>query len=165
MFYGELLHLSGDFSVQLLIVTLAITPLYKLFPKAVWIRWLLQRRRYIGVAAFLYALLHTVIYLLRKADVSLIVKEAGDISMGSGWLALMIMLLLALTSNDSSVRYLKQRWRQLHRFTYAATALIFIHWILTAFDPVLAYVHLVVIGFLISLRLFYEFKSSRRFAR
>lgn len=145
IFYGEILHLSGDFAVQLLIVSLALTPLRLLFPKVKWGRWLMRRRRYIGVAAFGYGLLHTIIYLQRKADVARIIDESKDIGLWTGWLALLIMLLLAITSNDFSVRKLRRKWQMVHRTVYVAAALVFAHWIITAFDPLVAYLHATVL--------------------
>lgn len=153
IFYGEILHLSGDFAVQLLIATLTLTPLRLLFPRTKLVRWLVQRRRYIGVAAFGYGLLHTAIYLQRKAELALILDEAKDVDMWTGWLALLVMLLLAITSNDLSVRKLRRRWQTLHRTVYVAAALIFAHWILTAFDPFDAYLHATVLIIFLAIRL------------
>lgn len=153
IFYGEFIHLSGDFAVQLLIATLTITPLRRVFPKAKWVRWLLSRRRYLGVAAFAYGLLHTLVYLQRKVDPGLILDEAKDSGMWTGWLALLIMLALASTSNNYSVRRLQRNWQKLHRTVYVAAALVFAHWILTAFDPTTAYWYLAVLVLLILIRL------------
>jgi sulfoxide reductase heme-binding subunit YedZ len=52
LFYGELMHASGEIGARLLIIALAITPLRLLFPQASWLLWLAARRRYFGVAAF-----------------------------------------------------------------------------------------------------------------
>ena len=50
-FYGEVVLATGDLSAKLLIATLAVTPLTLMFPGRPWVRWLLGRRRYLGVAA------------------------------------------------------------------------------------------------------------------
>ena len=73
--------------------------------------------------------------------------------MWTGWLALVVMLVLAATSNDASVRRLGRRWPLLHRTVYAAAALSFVHWILSAFDPVPGYIHLGVLAGLEAIRL------------
>ena len=52
MAYGELMHVSGEFSARFLIVALMVTPLMVVFSHHRWPRWLLARRRYLGVAAF-----------------------------------------------------------------------------------------------------------------
>jgi len=160
IFYGEVLHFTGDFSVQLLIVTLAITPLRLVFPKSLVVRWLLQRRRYLGVASFAYSLLHTAIYLLRKKDIGLILNEATDIGIATGWIALSIMFLLASTSNDYSVRQLKRKWKILHRTVYLIAGLSFIHWVFTAFNPNIAYIHLAILAMLLSLRLIMKIRMN-----
>ena len=151
-FYGEYLHWTGEFAAQLLIVTLAITPLHLAFPSVRWVRWLLARRRYLGVATFGYSLLHALAYLEQEAALQPIIDDAFDIPIGTGWIALMIFLLLAVTSNDSSVRRLKRKWKTLHRAVYFAAALTFAHWLLTAFDPLVGSIHLAVLALLLAFR-------------
>jgi len=133
--YGEALHQSGDWSVRLLILALAVTPLRLAFPRAAWAMWLLRRRRDIGVATFAYAILHLVIYLARKAEAAmLIVREAADPGMAAGWIAFVLLAALAVTSNDASVRRLGRAWKGLHRLVYPAAVLTLAHWLLTAFE-------------------------------
>jgi len=134
--YGEVIHESGDWSARLLIATLAVTPLRMLFPGASFPRWLMERRRDLGVATFGYALLHTLVYLERKADIGLILAEAMEPGLWTGWLALAVFALLAITSNDASVRALRIWWKKLHRLVYIGAILTFAHWLLTAFDIV-----------------------------
>lgn len=153
-FYGEYIHRTGDFSVKLLIVTMAVTPLSLVFGNASWVCWLRRNRRYLGVACFCYALLHTAAYLLEQ-PMDRILRESTEIPIGTGWLALSIMLPLALTSNDLSLRLLRRNWKLLHRLVYAVAALTFLHWVLTAFDPVAAYWHLGVLAGLECIRLGY----------
>jgi sulfoxide reductase heme-binding subunit YedZ len=152
-FYGEYLHATGELGVQLLIVAMAVTPLKMVFPGAGWVQWLARRRRYIGVAAFGYSLLHAVAYIERQAFKT-IVEDAAELAMLTGWIALLVMLALAVTSNDSAVRLLRAAWKRLHRTVYLAAALAIAHWILTAFDPTSAYIHLGVLATLEALRLF-----------
>ena len=134
--YGEFIQASGDWSVRLLIATMAVTPIRLLLAGSRWPAWLLARRRHLGVATFGYALLHTIAYLVRKADFDLIAAEGADPSLWTGWLAFFIFAALAVTSNNASVRLLASRWKQLHRLVYAAAILTFAHWLLSAFDIV-----------------------------
>ena len=152
-FYGEYLHWTAVQSARLIIFTLGITPLRLFFPKPNWIRWLVSRRRDIGVAAFFYGLAHTVAYVAYKGDILLIFREAASVALLSGWVAMFLLLLLAVTSNDWSVRRLGARWSKVHTLVYIAAALVFMHWILTAFDPVSGYIHLAVLAILLLLRL------------
>jgi sulfoxide reductase heme-binding subunit YedZ len=126
--------------------------LRRLFPRQAWTAWLLPRRRYLGVAAFAYATLHAAVYVLRLGDLPRIVAEALEAGLLTGWLAFAIFLPLALTSNDASVRKLGPAWKRLHRAVYAAALLSFAHWILVAFDPTSAYVHLGVLAAIETMR-------------
>ncbi len=160
MFYGEVLHESGVLSARLLMLSLAITPLRMLFARARWPTWLLQRRRWFGVASFAYALQHTVIYLDKKADWPAILADGLLLEMWTGWLALGILMLLALSSNDLSVRLMKRAWKRLHRWVYAAAVLAFAHWIFIAFNFVPALVHLLILAGLEWFRLFRSHKPA-----
>jgi sulfoxide reductase heme-binding subunit YedZ len=144
LFYGEVVHASGEWAMRFLLAALAVTPLRRWFPRQAWTAWLLPRRRYFGVAAFAYALLHALVYLQRSADLPRILAEAAEAGLLTGWIGLALFLPLAITSNDASVRRLGRAWKKLHRLVYAAAAASFAHWILVAFDPTTAYVYLAV---------------------
>jgi sulfoxide reductase heme-binding subunit YedZ len=152
MSYGEFIHWSGDISVWLLITALAVTPLRRIV-KGGFNLWLGQRRRDIGVASFAYAAGHLGAYVMRKADAVLIIGEGLEPGLLTGWIAFAIFLPLAITSNDASARWLKAGWRRLHWFVYPAAVLTAAHWVLTAFDPTLAWIHAGIITALLALRL------------
>lgn len=153
IFYGVLLHASGVLAARLLIIAMAVTPLGLIFPRAAWVRWLKSRRRYLGVAAFGYSLLHAAVYIQRRQELALIVEDARTMALWTGWLALLIMLVLVATSNDASTRLLKRGWKKLHRVTYIAALLTFTHWLLTAFNPAQGFIHLGILAMLEFLRL------------
>ena len=144
-FYGEYLHATGDWSAKLLIIALALTPMRRLLPRSRLLGWLLGQRRYIGLAACGYALAHLLAYLVRAESLETVLNEAWQPGMLSGWVALIILVPLTLTSNDLSVAWLGRRWKYLHRFVYIAALLTFAHWVLLAFDPVAAYAHAAVL--------------------
>ena len=145
MFYGEILHVTGELSARLMMLSMAVTPFRLMFPNAAWPNWLLHRRRYIGIAAFIYAALHTVVYLNRKRDISLILDEAGDFAMWTGWAAFFIFIVLAATSNDASVKALQRTWKKIHRYIYVAALLLFAHWVFAAFDFVPGLIHFAIL--------------------
>ena len=145
LFYGEIIHASGEISARLLLLTLAITPLRLFFSESNWPNWLLHRRRYFGVAVFMYAALHTVVYLDRKIGSGLLLQEAAGFSMWTGWLAMAILVPLALTSNDWSVRRFRRAWKKLHRWVYLAALLTFAHWIFVAFSFVPGLIHFLIL--------------------
>lgn len=123
-----LVHPSGETSTRLLITTMMATPL------AMWLkdwrgsRWLKRNRRYFGVAAFGYALLHTVFYLIDKGFIARVVGELPRLYIWTGWIAFIIFVPLAITSMDFFVRKMGTWWKWLQWWTYAAAVLTLIHW-------------------------------------
>ena len=160
LFYGEFIHITGDWSARLLILTLAVTPLRNIMPKQRWTAWLFRQRRYLGVATFAYAVPHLVAYLVKLADAGRILSEGIEPGMLTGWLAMLIFTALAITSNNTSVRKLGKRWKVLHRLVYAGAVLTFMHWILLAFDPLQGYIHAGVLVAIILLRFVRPASSS-----
>ncbi len=152
IYYGEYLHWTGLWATWLLIVTLAVSTLRRFGARLAVTRWLLRRRRDLGLITFAYATAHTLAYLFYKADAAVIAREAIDPGMLTGWIAGLIFVLLALTSNDLSVRRLGRRWNTLHRGVYLAAVLTLAHWLLTAFDPTTGWVHAGLVGVLLVLR-------------
>lgn len=153
VYYGEYLHWTGQWGARLLLATLLVSALRRFMPRARITLWLSRRRRDLGLVMFTFAAAHIVAYLWRKGDVGLIATEALDIGLGTGWVAGVLFLALALTSNDASVRRLGRRWQALHRFVYLAAVLTFAHWVLTAFDPTAGWIHAAVFGVLLGLRI------------
>lgn len=164
LFYGKIIQITGDTSVKLLIVTLAASPARLLFTRSAWAAWLMRHRRDFGVASFAYALLHTLVYVGRKADFSLIVTEAAHPGLLAGWVAMVLMLVLGVTSNDVSVRLLRTAWKRLHLLVYPATALTLAHWLLEAYDLGPALVHGGIIAVLVAARFMLARRRRTRIA-
>jgi len=127
--YSMALHPTGEFAARFLVLAMLATPLMVLFKGWRGPRWLLRQRRALGVAAFGYATLHVVFYLIDRGEVSRMLEDLGSVSIWSGWIAWGLFLPLALTSNDRAVRWLGPRWKALQRMTYLAAALVALHWI------------------------------------
>ena len=123
-----LLHPTGEFAARFMIIAMMITPLMMLFKRARWPRWLMKRRRYLGVAAFCYAALHTGLYLIDEGAVAFTGGEISKLYIWSGWLAFVIFVPLAVTSTDGWVRKLGPKWKTLQRFVYASAVLTLLHW-------------------------------------
>lgn len=124
----DLLHPTGEFAARFMIIAMIITPLAMLFKGARWPRWLMKRRRYLGVAAFGYAALHAVLYLLDEGMVAFTGGEISKFYIWTGWLAFLIFVPLAVTSTDGWVRRLGSTWKTLQRFVYGAAVLTLLHW-------------------------------------
>ena len=123
-----LLHPTGEFAARFMIIAMMITPLMMLFRDASWPRWLMKRRRYLGVAAFFYALVHTVLYLIDEGAIAFTGDEVSKLYIWTGWIAFLIFVPLAVTSTDAWVRRLGRSWKKLQQFVYAAAILTLIHW-------------------------------------
>ena len=124
-----LLHPTGEFSARFMIIALMISPLRLLLPRSRVLGWLMERRRYFGVAAFAYALAHTVLYIIDLNSLRAILDEFWAIGIWTGWLAFFIFIPLALTSNDWAVRRMGTRWKILQRCVYGAALGTLLHWI------------------------------------
>ena len=126
--YHDLLHPTGEFAARFMILAMMITPLVMLLPSWRGPRWLLQRRRYIGVAAFAYALVHTVFYLVDKGVIAFSAPELTKTAIWSGWLGMLIFVPLAIASTEGWVRRLGPRWKTLQRAVYIAAVATLLHW-------------------------------------
>ena len=113
-------HTTGEWTLRLLIATLAITPLRHLTG---WV-WLTRLRRMVGLFAFFYLMLHFTTYALLDAslDIAYIVEDVADrLYITAGFAAFVMLVPLAATSTNAMVRRIGPlRWRRLHRLVYAA---------------------------------------------
>lgn len=149
----DLLHPTGEFSARFMIVAMIISPLLTIFGNRPWTAWLLRRRRSFGLAAFAYAILHLVFYLIDMEELKPILAEFWAPGIWTGWAALLLFLPLALTSNNRSMRWLRQRWKILQRLVYGAALLTLAHWLLIHDGVTSALVHFIPLGALQLLRM------------
>jgi methionine sulfoxide reductase heme-binding subunit len=124
----DMLHPTGEWSARLMILAMMIGPLVSLFGPRPSTNWLVARRRYLGVGAFLYALLHLIFYVIDMGSVDDMLAEFLTPGIWTGWAAMAIMIPLALTSNDAAMRALKAGWKKLQRLVYPAAVLTLLHW-------------------------------------
>jgi methionine sulfoxide reductase heme-binding subunit len=124
----QMIHPSGEFSARFMIVAMMATPLTMLLRGWRVPQWLKRNRRYLGVAAFGYALLHTILYLIDKAALNPVLSDLPKFYIWTGWVAFLIFVPLAITSSDWFVRKMGTWWKWLQRWTYAAAVLTLAHW-------------------------------------
>lgn len=144
-------HELGEIALQLLVIGLCITPLRRFVGVN-----LLKFRRAIGVVAFVYVVLHMLVWAV--LDVQTLERVWADILkrpyITIGMAAFVALLPLALTSNNRSVRVLGATWRKLHKLVYLAAILAAVHfvWLVKGFqlEPL---IYLGVIVALIGLRM------------
>ncbi|GBF78913.1 ferric reductase-like transmembrane domain-containing protein [Aphanothece sacrum] len=125
---GLLGNFLGFVAIFFYIVTLLPTNLRIVFPqtkKTGIPKFLLQQRRLIGILAFLVALGHGYL-LVMKRDFDFFDFKTSWIYI-QGVVTLTIFTLLAITSNDWSIKRLKKNWKRLHNLTYIAMFLLTWH--------------------------------------
>ena len=122
-----LIRSSGDWTLRLLCLTLAVTPLRVLANQPALARF----RRMLGLTTFFYALLHFLAYawLDMGFDAAQIARDIPKRPFALvGFLALLLMLPLAATSFNRAIRALgAARWRALLRAIYAIAVLAILH--------------------------------------
>lgn len=119
-------HFLGVWTIRLLILTLAITPLrdLDLFNG-------LRYRRALGLLAFYYAAMHLTTYWVLDQALDLSAVWADIVKrpfITFGMLAFTLLVPLALTSNTASIQRLGRRWTSLHKLIYPAAALGALHY-------------------------------------
>lgn len=137
----RLTHPSGEWAARFLILALMMGPLLMLRPRWTALRWLIRRRRWVGVAAFGYAAAHLALYLGDKGAAAFSAQELGKATILFGWVAFLVMAPLAATSWDGAVRRLGRAWKPMQRAAYAVAVLVLLHWALSKHGLAPALVH------------------------
>jgi len=129
---------------------LMLNPLRNIFATSKILRELNNHRRILGVAVFNYALLHVICFVIKRGSIMATFKWLAHPVILPGFIAFLILIPLAITSNKISLKYLKfLRWKKLHNMAYIAEIGIFIHMVLrggnTTFYALLLFIPLVVL--------------------
>ncbi|MFN3500818.1 MAG: protein-methionine-sulfoxide reductase heme-binding subunit MsrQ [Allorhizobium sp.] len=160
-------HLLGLWAFRFLCLGLAVTPLRDLFGIN-----LIAYRRALGLLAFYYVLAHFAVYL--TLDRGLILSSiAGDILKRPyimlGMAGLLMLIPLALTSNQWSIRRLGPRWNRLHKLTYPILLVAILHYALSlkVIDPEAAFyiaVTVILLGYRLVRPKIMERRRAKRMA-
>lgn len=124
---NEVIHRSGWWALIFLLVSLAITPLRRSSRYGK----LVDVRRMIGVASFCYAATHLSLYVADQGyDLVRVATEiASRLYLTIGFVALLGLVALAVTSNDAMVKRLGGvNWRRLHQVAYLIGILALVHY-------------------------------------
>lgn len=118
---------TGTWALVFLCITLAMSPLRLLTGSTMWIKM----RRMFGLFCFFYALLHFLIWIWldQNFDIYAMVKDIIDrpfITMG--FISFVLLIPLALTSNQQSLRSLGKNWSLLHRLIYIIACTVIAHY-------------------------------------
>ncbi len=123
---NDLIHRTGYWALVFLLVTLAVTPLARVGR----LNGLIDVRRMLGVGACVYAATHILLFIadqmfdLLKVATEIVLRLYLTI----GFIALLGLIALAVTSTDAMVRRLgSRRWQRLHQLVYGIALLALIH--------------------------------------
>ena len=124
----KLTHETGVWALRLLLLTLALSPLRQWTGEAGWIRF----RRMFGLYAYFYSCCHFAIWFIADhsfdfSDMLEDVIKRPYITLGFS--AFVLLLPLALTSNQSMIRRLGRKWKALHKLVYAILLLTVLHFL------------------------------------
>jgi sulfoxide reductase heme-binding subunit YedZ len=120
------IHFSGDWTVRLLVATLAVTPLVAALRQP----RLVPMRRILGVAVFAWILAHFTLYIVDQHFNLVVVAQeiVKRIYLTIGFVALLMLAALAATSTDQAISRLgAQQWKRLHQLVYAIAILGLVH--------------------------------------
>ena len=119
-------HTTGDWAIRFLVITLAVTPIRRITG------WnpVIQLRRMLGLFSFFYATLHFLTWFVLDWFFDFR-QMAEDIAMRPfitlGMATYVMLLALALTSTQKSIRRLGRKWALLHRLIYVAAVTALLH--------------------------------------
>jgi methionine sulfoxide reductase heme-binding subunit len=160
------LNQTGLLALVFLVGSLACTPLKLLFG---W-TWPIRVRKLVGLMAFGYAVVHFLTYAV--ADQGLALRPIlEDITkrkfIAVGFLALVLLVPLALTSTNAAVRRMGfPAWKRLHRLAYVAGALGVIHFVWRVKkDHTEPFIYGAVLALLLGIRAVDAVRNKRRRAR
>ena len=117
---------TGDWALRFLMITLCITPIRRITG------WnpIIQTRRMLGLFSFFYATLHFLTWSVldwffdfRQMGADILKRPFITLGMAT----FLMLLALAVTSTQASIRRLGKKWTQLHRLIYAAAITALIH--------------------------------------
>ena len=149
-------HVTGEWTLRLILITLCITPLRKLTKQS----WLIKTRRMLGLFTFFYACLHFVTYIWLDQyfdwmEILIDIPKRPFITVG--FAAFVLLIPLALTSTNKMMRRLKKNWQRLHQLIYIIAMLGVLHflWVVKAdtFEPL---IYFIILMLLLSYRAYSE---------
>ena len=151
----------GIWGLRFIVILLLISPLKKISG----IIWLIQFRRMIGLFAFFYVLMHFLVWLLLEQSL-LMPAIIEDVTkrpfITIGFIALLILLILASTSTSKIRRSMGKKWDKLHQSVYLASILGVWHfWLQVKKDITEPLIYAVIIFILLTYRLWNKYKKTQ----
>ena len=155
------LRTTGVLTLTFILITLAVTPLRKIFG------WnpLIKYRRMLGLYAFFYASIHLITYSVadKSLDLKAIIADVWQRPfIAIGMLAFTMLVPLAVTSTNGWVKRLGgKKWGHLHKLSYAIAVLGVIHfWMIVKSDVFYPAIFGLVVAVLLGYRMVANRKAS-----
>jgi sulfoxide reductase heme-binding subunit YedZ len=161
---AEVTARTGQTALILLFLSLSCTPLYILLG----FRQGLQVRRALGLYALLYAGLHLLnfVWLDYGLDWPLIVDAIfGQRYVIVGFLSLLVLIPLGITSMKGWKKRLGKWWKRLHRLVYLAGVLAVLHFLWLVKDIREPLIYAAILVFLLGVRISPVKRAIIRFRR
>ena len=149
------LRTTGVLALIFMLITLAVTPLRKMFG---W-NELIKSRRMLGLYAFFYAFLHLITYSIfdKSLDIPAIAADVLQRPfIAVGMLAFFLLIPLAVTSTNGMIKRLGgKNWAKLHKLTYLIAILGVIHfWLIVKSDLRYPFLFAFILVFLLGYRIY-----------
>lgn len=128
--WNQAVHETGTWAVRVLMLSLAVTPARRILD---WPRLILVRRM-LGLFALAYVGVHLVLYAGdQNFDLANVASEIVlRVYLAIGFVALLGLLALGLTSTDAMIRRMGAAWNRLHKLVYPIAVLALVHHFLQA---------------------------------
>lgn len=151
-----LYHVSGEFAIRWMRAVLTCTPFYIIFG----VNNLFVRKS-MGIATAIWSLLHFIIFIAAEG----FTETFKQFNYVLGFIAILILIALLLTSNRKSMKKLKKNWKKLQTLSYAAILLSLIH--VAILDKTwIIYAVIVGVGFIIRIPIFknkfIDFRNNKK---
>lgn len=154
-------HSTGTWALVFLLLSLSMTPIRLLTGQV----WQIQLRRLLGLWMFFYACLHITTYIW--LDFGFLFDEILEDVFEHprilvGFLAFVMTIPLALTSNSFMMKKLKTKWKTLHKTVYLIAVLAVLHFLLLVkrdlTEPVY---YAIALAILLGIRVYFHYKKRK----
>lgn len=150
----------GNWGLRFIMIALAVTPLRRITGYS----WLLRFRRMLGLFAFFYVLLHFLAWFIldQGRNIDAIVEDIVERPFITiGFVALLLLVAMAVTSTNRIRRAMGRRWDKLHYSVYAVGILgVWHYWWQVKNDITDPLIYAVILSVLLGYRLWHA--ASRR---
>lgn len=154
-------HSTGTWALVFLLLSLSMTPIRLLTGQV----WQIQLRRLLGLWMFFYACMHITTYIW--LDFGFLFDEMLEDVFEHprilvGFVAFVMTIPLALTSNSFMMKKLKTKWKTLHKTVYLIAILAVLHFLLLVkrdlTEPIY---YALALTILLGIRVYFHYKKRK----